>query len=403
MATNKLTEVAGLVAQAVMGAKVKDKDGNAKTVKPTGDDNLLDLTDIVAGGSTGGNTGGSTDPDHPAAGADYYAGSLADGEITERYLLYQRDESVAEQTESQTVTLLRDVGTRFNMAGDGATFLVHLQRTAMDKGAKGAITDIQLNYDSTNVAKDGYFTTTSPYPIYIKASDLATKKTLAIPINGIGENISGKNVKAPQLNVTFNDNGTMTLESVTGYDNDGNSTGATGANYDVVVDVIATFSTQQAVAQLPAAVNLFSGNATSDIALSGISDYFENSMDGIQITFDDYGYHYKNNRDDYRIKNSELGIPKTLKIKKDYLINNYKYNLKKVALKNAKLPYEYRYNGDGKWVSGKSVTVIDNDIHFIINKSSLKYSSNFSMLIYVGVETNYPFSVSVLKVNPYKD
>lgn len=59
MATNKLTEVAGLVAQAVMGAKVKDKDGNTKTVKPTGDDNLLDLTDIVAGGSTGGNTGGN--------------------------------------------------------------------------------------------------------------------------------------------------------------------------------------------------------------------------------------------------------------------------------------------------------------------------------------------------------
>lgn len=60
MATNKLTEVAGLVAQAVMGAKVKDKDGNAKTVKPTGDDNLLDLTDIVAGGSTGGDGGGTS-------------------------------------------------------------------------------------------------------------------------------------------------------------------------------------------------------------------------------------------------------------------------------------------------------------------------------------------------------
>src|SRR5699024_9051764 len=105
MATNKLTEVAGLVAQAVMGAKVKDKDGNAKTVKPNGDDNLLDLTDIVAGNS--GDTGGGDNPDHPDAGADYYAGSLADGEITERYLLYQRDESVAEEpTTPKTVTLL---------------------------------------------------------------------------------------------------------------------------------------------------------------------------------------------------------------------------------------------------------------------------------------------------------
>lgn len=60
MATNKLTEVAGLVAHAVMGATIKDKDGNDKTLKPTGDDNLLDLTDIVAGGSTGGSTGGTT-------------------------------------------------------------------------------------------------------------------------------------------------------------------------------------------------------------------------------------------------------------------------------------------------------------------------------------------------------
>lgn len=60
MATNKLTEVAGLVAQAVMGAKVKDKDGNDKIVKPDGDANYLDLTDIVAGGSTGGNAGGTT-------------------------------------------------------------------------------------------------------------------------------------------------------------------------------------------------------------------------------------------------------------------------------------------------------------------------------------------------------
>lgn len=242
------------------------------------------------GGSTGGNTGGGTDQNHPAAGADYYAGSLADGEITERYLLYQRDKSVAEKTGSQTVTLLRDVGSTFNMAGDGATFLIHIQKTVMTKGAKGAVTDIELNYDPKNVAKDGYFTTTSPYPIYIKASDLGTKKMLSIPINGIGESLSGKNVKAPQLNVTFNGDGTITYESVTGYDNDGNTAGATGANYDVVVDVIATFSTQKAVAQLPASVNLFVGDSNENIILSGLSNFYEDSMDGLEFSLDDFAY-----------------------------------------------------------------------------------------------------------------
>ena len=106
MATNKLTEVAGLVAQAVMGAKVKDKDGNAKTVKPTGDDNLLDLTDIVASGSgTGG--GDNPNPDNPSAGADYYAGSLADGEITERNLEWSGTD---DPTKDLTVTFKDDPG-----------------------------------------------------------------------------------------------------------------------------------------------------------------------------------------------------------------------------------------------------------------------------------------------------
>lgn len=327
MATNKLTEVAGLVAQAVMGAKVKDKDGNTKTVKPTGDDNLLDLTDIVAGGSTGGNTGGGTDPNHPTAGADYYAGSLADGEITGRYLLYQRDETVAETTASKTVTLLRDVGSKFNMTGDGATFLIHIQKTVMTKGAKGAVTDIELNYDPKNVAKNGYFTTTSPYPIYIKASDLGTKKMLSIPINGIGESLSGKNVKVPQLNVTFNGDGTITYESVTGYDNDGNPAGATGANYDVVVDVIATFSVQPAVAQLPDGTILFSGLSYGPATLSGSTSFFENVGSGIEIETDGYIYFCRadsSGKTDelFRTPVSNVGnFPTKFNIAKEMLIN----------------------------------------------------------------------------------
>jgi len=295
---------------------IVDKDGNLKNqFVAKGSTNRIDIPQSILG--TDGGSTGEIDSNHPSAGADYYAGSLANGEITQRYLLYQRDESVAEKTGSQTVTLLRDVGLMFNMAVDGATFLIHLQRTAMTKGAKGNVTDIELNYDTKNVAKKGYFTTTSPYPLYIKAAALATKKTLSIPINGIGENLSDKNVKAPQLNVTFNGNNTMTFGSVTGYDNDGNSAGATGANYEVIVDTIATFSTQKAVAQMPASVNLFTGLTKDNAALSGASDFFENSMDGLEITFDNFAYEYSNT---VKLSLSSLGQKSVFRIPKSELI-----------------------------------------------------------------------------------
>ena len=405
MATNKLTEVAGLVAHAVMGATIKDKDGNDKIVKPDGDANYLDLRDIVAGSSGTGGGDNPENPDNPSAGADYYAGSLADGEITERYLLYQRDESVAEQTESQTVTLLRDVGTRFNMAGDGATFLIHLQKTVMTKGAKGAVTDIELNYDPNNVAKDGYFTTTSPYPVYIKSADLATKKTLSIPINGIGESLSGKNVKAPQLNVTFNGNGTMTFESVTGYDNDGNSAGATGANYEVVVDVIATFSTQKAVAQFPESIKLFSGSTRTDksniLTLDGASDYYENVSDGLLINLKKYAYTlYDNQEHGYRISNDDIGILANYVIPKEKLIvgNKIPFQSHNTITDNKSVPVE-RYSS-GTWKSDGTATLhVPSQAYVLIEKN--KITVQFVFQINFGSNYHNAF-LDIQSITPYR-
>lgn len=292
MVENAITKVARIAAHAAQGLVYKDSAGKEQTILPTGDKNMIDISGLSISNGSGGDTGGGDNSDHPSAGADYYAGSLADGEITERYLLYQRDESVTEDpTKSKTVTLLRDVGTKFNMAGDGATLLLHLQKTVMTAGAKGAVSDVELNYDTNNAAKAGYFTTTSVYPVYIKSADLATTNELDIPIDGIGENLQGgKNFLAPHLKVKFNGDGTMTFYSVTGYDNDGNTAGATGANYDVVVDVIATFSTQKAVAQLPASVNLFVGDSNENIILSGLSNFYEDSMDGLEFSLDDFAY-----------------------------------------------------------------------------------------------------------------
>jgi len=403
MEENALTKVAGLVVRSAMGALVKDKDGNDKVIKPTGDGNNLDFRDVIIGGG-GSDSGGGDNPDIPTAGADYLAGSLADGEITERYLLYQRDESVAEDpTNPVKATLLKDVGTKFNMAGDGATFLIHLVKTVMTKGTKGAVTDIELNYDPNNVARDGYFTTTSPYPIYIKGSDLATKKTLSVPINGIGENISGKNFKAPQLNVTFNGDGTMTFESVTGYDNDGASDGATGANYDVVVDIASTFSTQKAVAQMPASVNFFTGSTVGNIALSGVSNFFENSMDGLEITFDDYLITGTGGNLHEYLKLSDIGLPNSiLRIQKSELINGYSKKIIDNVVLNKQLGW---YNLTGKVYSLDShhVTLTKINSNFItFNSDSIDVELNVHGDLDYG-DNHYDFKLPVLKVTPYKN
>lgn len=402
MAENALTKVARIAAGSAMGATYKDKDGKQQVIKPTGDANYLDLSGVITN-SGSSSDGGGTDPNHPTAGADYYAGSLADGEITERYLLYQRDESVAEQTGSQTVTLLRDVGSTFNMAGDGATFLIHLQRTAMTKGAKGAVTDIELNYDTKNVAKNGYFTTTSPYPAYIRASDLGTKKMLSIPIIGIGESLSGKNVKAPQLNVTFNGDGTMTFESVTGYDNDGNSAGATGANYDVVVDVIATFSTQKAVAQMPPSVNFFSGSSSGQIALAGASDFLENTMDGIEITFDDKFY----NGSTKRTSSFDILKKTSVRISKEYLINGFKFNLTNI-LKPVGTKFSYESKNGSVWTAyanNDTYLSIPLDGYIEIGTASINDPAKLRTSFSANSDpySNIYYLPTIKKITPYKD
>ena len=377
MATNELTKVAGLVAHAVMGAKVKDKDGNAKTVKPTGDDNLLDLTDIVAGSSTGG--GGN--PENPSAGVDYYAGDLYSGEITGRYLLYQNDDSV-DVSKPQKVVLMRDVGSKFNMAGEGAQFLVHLTKTILTKGAKGSVSSLNLNYDPKNQLKSGYYTTTSPYPIYISSRDLATKKELSVPINGIGENLNGKNVKSPELKVTFNGDGTLTYQSISGYDNDGDSAGATGANYDVIVDVISTFSTQDPVSQLPSTVNLFQGSSTDDIALAGTSDFFENVSNGLEIFLDDYAIE-AGDLSPTGIKISNLNVTSPIKVDKKYLIDGYKFKFAKLfnlKTPGSKVLVEVKSSSTGKWTTASENGSIDSTtFNFQFSQGSIIFNNSLAV------------------------
>lgn len=318
MAENALTKVARIAAGSAMGAILKDKDGNDKIVKPDGDANYLDLRDIVAGGSGTGGGDNPENPDNPSAGADYYAGSLADGEITERNLEWSGTD---DPTKDLTVTFKDDPGSNPFGQYSGLTILGHIQKTVMTSGTKGAVSNLELNYDLNNVAKNGYFTTTSPYPIYISQSDIASGQELDIPINGIGEGLEGDNTKSAMIHLKYNSDKAMTISHEEGYVNDGNSAGATGVNYEFIVEVIATFSTQPAVAQLPSSINLFKGEAFGDIALSGVDGFFENCMDGIEITMDPYIYS-KNTPypPTERILASRIVKNNTFRISKDDLI-----------------------------------------------------------------------------------
>ena len=404
MAENALTKVARIAAGSAMGAILKDKDGNDKIVKPDGDANYLDLRDIAAGG--GDKPKNPDNPDHPAAGADYYAGSLADGEITQRNLEWAGTD---DPTQSNKITFVDDPGTKLFGQFDGITILGHIQKTVMTKGVLGAVTSVPINYDPKNVVKAGYFTTTAPYPLYIKTASLPVGQKVPIQITGTGEHLSGKNVKAPILSLTFNADKTMTIDHTAGYDNDGNSAGATGANYQFVVDTIATFSKQNAISQLPPSVNLFSGSASGDISLTGPSNYFENVMDGIEIAFDQYATgddsHYLlygfGEIKSIRIDVSNLGI-RTVRIpKEDFIIGNKIDLLPKLKFTSTINNFEVdKGHGWEAYSATKTIDKIDGNLLTIKENAVINLGLN---IMVSGGTSDTPFQLNVAKVTTYKD
>ncbi|GAQ01460.1 hypothetical protein NBRC111452_1268 [Companilactobacillus farciminis] len=314
MVENDLTKVARIAAGAAQGATYKDAKGDIKIIKPTGDANYMDLTQFMAV-TNGTDDGDGGNPVNPSSGIDYYPGSLADGEISQRKLEWSGTD---DPTKSNKITFADDPGTKLFGQFDGITILGHIQKTVMSKGVLGAVSNVPINYDPKNAVKAGYYTTTAPYPLYIKTASLPVGQKTDIQITGVGEKLSGKNVKSPILSLTFNVDKTLTIDHTAGYDNDGDSSGATGANYQFVVDVIATFSKQAAMSQLPPSVNLFSGSASGNIVTVGPSEYYENVMDGLEVTFDDYA----TIDSVHSVAISNLNIDKTFRISKEQLIMN---------------------------------------------------------------------------------
>lgn len=318
---NKATQIAEVVGKMPIGLKNIDKDGNVTPILPDADGLIT-----VPGNSSGTSDDGD-DPEHPSAGIDYYAGSLANGEITDRYVAYQTPTNPTSKT---NVKFSMDVGNTLNRVGTGLQYLIYLQKTTITKGIIGTSTKVLFNYDPNNISKSGTYTTTAPIPMYTKAESYEVGKPNTVIFDGVGENLGLTNHKSPGLTLTFKADKTMDIEPIQGFDNDGSASGVTGFTYDIVVEVISTYNVQTAVQQLPPAVNLFTGSANGNVVLSGSSNFFENLMDGITITLDSYFYHVMtvSNSPSYTAyPSSVFGISTVKKIDKEHLINGLKIKI----------------------------------------------------------------------------
>ena len=401
---NDLGLVGKIAAHSVMSGKYKDKDGNIKEILPVGPGNSLDFDQFREDiGAFGGGSGGTDiDKEHPSAGADYYAGSLADGEITERNLEWSGTD---DPTKDLAVTFKDDPGSNPFGQYSGLTVLGHIQKTVMTSGTKGAVSNLELNYDPSNTAKDGYFTTTSPYPIYISQSDIASGQELDIPINGIGEGLEGDNTKPAMIHLKYNSDKTMTISHEEGYVNDGSSAGATGANYSFVVEIVATFSTQKAVAQFPESIKLFSGSTRTDkaniLTLDGTSDYYENVSDGLLINLKKYAYTlYDNQEHGYRISNDDIGILANYVIPKEKLIvgNKIPFQSHNTITDNKSVPAE-RYSS-ATWESDGTATLhVPSQAYVLIEKNKITVQFVFQ----INFRSNYHNAfLDIQSITPYR-
>lgn len=394
---NHLGLVAYIAAHAGLSLKYKDLEGNVKEILPTGLGNSFDLEEFRK------NVFPNDQDTHPSDGDNVYPGSLENGEITGRYILNNVE---TDPTKVTNLVFQKDVGTNLNMVGDGLEFQGYILKTPIVKGVKGKPVKIPINYDPKNVFKDGCYTSTSPYPINVRSSSFKVDIPVEISLNGIGENISGKNTKAPSVKLTLRSDKSIDVESIDGYENDGASDGNTGNVYQIIVDLVCTYSTQEAVSQLPSNINLFTGSSNGNIALSGASDFFENVNKGVEITLDPYA---AGNNPTSKMALSDIGMPTTIRISKERLVNGYKLNLSDIYNLNSKKDSNVRlqgrlYSGSPWDANMASVKITDiNKAYIQIGKGTINLTTAINTY-YPGAMAN-PFVLKMLitKVAPYSD
>lgn len=399
-----------------VGIKIVDDKGNtvhaAKTDLAT---NYISLESKWFGSSSSNNGG---DPDHPTAGADYYPGSVYDGTVSGRTLLYS---GVTSTTDKTNIVFPESIGTGLRLLGDGIQLRIIMYKTLITRGVKGSTSIIPIVYDIKNQKVAGKFVTTSPVPISNKKEDLITESELINPLNGVGEGDNSTEIKAPELHVQYDSKtNSINIWNVQGYALDNLSDTKTGSLYDVQVTLINDFYVQDPVAQLPANMNLFNGDTDGDVKLTGINTFFDNARTFVKVILDDYIYLDSSDSTSIyaqRIALSTLGIPSSYLIDKQDLISG---NLVSMNLPGTKVfdtswdhtgyPYrisiERKTKTDSTWsstydASTEAITVTENNSFIKIGNGTLNATLSIDFSTSANSTLKYKGNVKIVSVTSF--
>lgn len=250
------------------------------------------LQKVEKGGSTGGgnigggNTGGGytppVGPTVPDSGVNVDPGTSLTG-------LKQVWSGATKQNVEDKLTLDPSINKNLDNVGDGLQFVFKIVKTPITNGTQGAPVDLMPIATTSTTPVSGSYVCSVPVPISIKKGSFVVGTTLTVKLDGIGEGLAGTTVvAAPELQLTLNNDGTISTKPIEGYSFDKLSEGNTGAYYDVVVTGVITYSVAAPVTPLANGTVLWSGsiNGSGNIVLDPkLNADYSNVGSGITLTF----------------------------------------------------------------------------------------------------------------------
>lgn len=208
--------------------------------------------------------------------------------------------------------------------GDGLQFVFKIIKTPITNGTQGTPADLTPIATTSTTPVSGKYVCSVPVPISIKKGSFAVGTTLTVKLDGIGEGLSGVTVSmAPEVQLTLNNDGTITVKPIEGYAFDKLTAGNTGAYYDVIINSATTYSVAAPIVPLANGTVLWSGAVmhTGDISLtSKLNADYSNVGSGLKFTLDGSWKVDPKYEDGSLINGSEINFDRPLSIAKEDLI-----------------------------------------------------------------------------------
>jgi hypothetical protein len=409
MVENAITKVARIAAHAAQGLVYKDSAGKEQTILPTGDKNTIDISGLSIGSGSGGDNG---DSNHPNVGNDYYPGSVYDGTISGRTLLYS---GVTSTTDKTNIVFPESVGAGLRLLGDGIQLRLKLLKTLVTRGVVDtSSTEIPLVYDILDKQVKGSFVTVAPLPASITKDNILSGNELVIPLDGIGEGEQSTEVKSPELHLQYDSKtNSINVWNVQGYSLDNLTDTKTGNLYNIELTLINSFYVQDSVSQLPADMNLFTGDTDGEIELAGINRYFDNIGDFIEIEVENYLYfngtcHTSNGvipESNERISLAQFNISNKFKISKYDLIVGNQVNIEG-SIPGTLTSFQIESYIANRWMqnSQTGATITVNNQAITIKDGKIEMTLNITLDYKSGSNTYYlTGAMKVLNVKTSKE